>query len=87
MMTGASGSQRLHFRQHFEPGHARHVDVGEDEDQRVFRSARNLYERIGRGHRKLHSQAPGTQVPTEMLAKQRLDVGLVVGHQNQDAQP
>jgi hypothetical protein len=31
-------------------------------------------------------EAPGTQIPTEMLAKQRLDVGLVVDHQNQDAQ-
>ncbi len=58
----------------------------ESKDQRAFRRARDLCEPIRRGHLKLHPQAPGTQIPTEMLAKQRLDVGLVVDHQSQDAQ-
>ena len=57
----------------------------ESKDQRAFRRARDLCEPIRRGHLKLHPQAPGTQIPTEMLlAKQRLDVGLVVDHQSQD---
>jgi hypothetical protein len=42
-------------------------------------------QRVRRRNRKIHHEALRAQIPPELLAEQRLDVGLVVNHKNQNA--
>ena len=86
MMTGTSGRAAARLRQHFEPAHAGHVDVGEDQDQRrvlgrggAFRAPRPRYCANSMAKRAERHFAP------ELLAEQIGDVGLVVDDENQRA--
>ena len=81
-MTGTFGPDLLHLWQHFEPGHAGHVDVGEDQDQRLLDGGGDARKRIRRRIGKIHHEALGAQIAPELLAEQRLHVGLVIHHKN-----
>ena len=85
MMTGTSGRICLDLGQHLQPGHAGHVDVGQDQDQRLLDRAGDARQRVGRRIGKIHHEALRAQVAPELLAEQRLDVGLVIDHKNQNA--
>src|SRR6185295_12159642 len=64
---------------------AGHVDVGQHEYQRHVFGPIDLQKRTGRRLRELHHEAAGLDVAAELLAEQRLDIGLVVDHQDQQA--
>jgi len=69
--------------QHLQARHAGHVDVREDQDQRLFNRAGNARQRVVRRNRKVHHETLCAQVPAELLTEQRLDVGLIVNHKHQ----
>src|SRR6266478_5610934 len=82
---GNVGPFRPHFRQHFEPAHAGHVDVGQNQDQgRIPFSGPNQCR--GRRRSKLHEEPPGFYVSPELLTKQGFYVGLIVDHEYVNAQ-
>jgi hypothetical protein len=84
MMTGTVGTDFPDPGQHFKAGHAGHVDVGKDQDQRLFDGVGDAHQRVGRRNSKIHHETLRAQVAPELLAKQRLDVGLVVDHKDQN---
>ncbi len=84
-MTGTSGRNCLDLGQHFQPGHAGHVDVGQDQDQRLLDRAGDAGQRIRRRIGKVHHETLRAQIAPELLAEQRLDVGFVIDHQDQNA--
>ena len=85
MMTGTSGRICLDLGQHLKAGHAGHVDVREDQDQRLLDGVGDARQRVRRRNGKIHHEALRAQIAPELLAEQRLDVGLVVDHKNQNA--
>ncbi len=78
-MTGTSGRNSLDFRQHFKAAHAGHVDVGQDQDQRLL-AGTAIRARASVPNRKIHHEALRAQVAPKLLAKQRLDIGFVIDH-------
>ena len=82
-MTGTSGRSRLGLGQQFKTAHPRHVDVGQDQDERHARRIGNALKRHGAGLGKLHREAAGAEIAPELLAEQHLDVGLVINHENE----
>ena len=82
---GHVGPHLLDLGQHLEAGHAGHVDVGQDQDQRLLDGAGDARQRIRRRNGKIHHETLRAQIAAELLAEQRLDVGLVIDHQNQNA--
>ncbi len=81
-MIGTSGPHRLGFGQELEPAHPRHVDVGQDQDERLVAGIGDALQRHGGGLRKFHRKAAGAEIAPEMLAKQQLDIRLIVDHKN-----
>src|SRR6516162_3018535 len=73
---------RPRLRQQLQPAHPRHIDIGEDQNERdCFRVSDALKRRRGRG-REFHSEAPSTQLAAKLLTKQYFDIGLVIDDQN-----
>jgi len=70
------------FRQEFKTAHARHIDVRHDHDERHARRVADALKRNWTGLNKLHSEPPGAEVMAEALAKQHLDIGFIVDHEN-----
>jgi hypothetical protein len=66
-------------------GHAGHVDVGQDQDQRLLCRAGDASQRLSRRIGKLHHEALRAQVAPKLLTEQRLDIGFVVNHQDKNA--
>ena len=62
------GSNRLGLGQQFKTGHARHIDVRQNKDDRNARSITNSSERRVAGWRKFHSEPAGTKIMPELLA-------------------
>jgi hypothetical protein len=83
MMTGTSG-RSPDPGQHFQAAHAGHVDIRQDQDQRLLDGAGNARQRVGRRQRKVHRETLRAQVAPEMLTKQRFDVRFVVDNQHQN---
>ena len=82
MMIGTSGRAAFAFGKQFKATHPRHVDVGQNQDDpRVF-CIGNALKSSGRRLGKVHGEATITQVAPELLAKQHLNVWLVIDHQN-----
>ena len=65
--------------------HAWHVNVGENQNQASL-SFDNYFERLNRGARKIHREPGLAQIAAELLAKQVLDIGLVVNDENEPVQ-
>ena len=86
MITGTSGRSRAHLRQHFQPAHAGHVDVGQDQDQRRIANFSGARQRRRRRRRKFHREASGLDIAPELLAEQGFDVGLVIDDEDVNAQ-
>src|SRR5579864_8701818 len=83
---GNVGPQRPDLRQHLKPAHARHVDVGQDENQRgITHLACPLKCRRSR-LRELHLKPPGAQFAAKLLAKQRFNIRLVIDDENVNTQ-
>src|SRR5665811_537866 len=80
------GPLRAHPRQHFEAAHARHIDVGQDQDQRWVPDFGGPGQCVGRRRSKLHRKAFGFQVTAELLAEQLFDIGLIIDDEYIDAQ-
>ena len=83
---GNVGPLRAHLRQHLQPAHAGHVDVGQDQDQRRVPDLGGPDQRRRRRRRELHRKAPGFQVAPELLTKQGFDIGLVIHDEYVNAQ-
>src|SRR5579863_3877107 len=80
------GPQRPDLWQHLKPAHARHVDVGQDENQRgITHLACPLKCRRSR-LRELHLKPPGAQFAAKLLAKQRFNIRLVIDDENVNTQ-
>src|SRR5208283_2264808 len=62
---------------------ARHVDVGEDENEACAIRGADALEGFARRLRERHGEARGAQLLTELLAEKLGDVGLVVHDQDQ----
>ena len=82
-MTGTSGRSSLRLGQEFKPAHPRHVDVGEDQDERTRRRIGDALKCRGGGLGKLHGEAAGAEVAPELLAEQHLDIRLIIDHENE----
>jgi hypothetical protein len=76
--------RRFCLRQKFKAAHARHVDVGEDQDQRCTGRVADALQRAVRRLRKIHREAAGAKIASELLTKQHLDIGFVVNDQNKE---
>jgi len=63
--------------------HPGHVDVREDQDQRLLDGRGNARQRVRRRTGEIHHETLCAQVPAELLAEQRLDVGLIINHKHQ----
>ena len=60
--------------------HPRHVDVGEDSDERSPAASAMRSSAWGR-IRKLHREPASAEVTPELLAEQNLNVSLIVNHE------
>ena len=58
--------------------------IGQDQDERHACGISNALKR-GRARRgKLHREAAGAEVVPKLLAKQHLDIGLIINHENEE---
>src|SRR6266404_6272268 len=73
------------LRQKLKTGHSRHVDVGKDQDQRCARRVTDQFKRAVCRLRKIHREAAVADVASELLPKQRLNIGFVVNNKNKQA--
>jgi len=64
---GNAWTFRFHLGKHFKSGHARHVDIGQDQDQRRVRNRFHLLQRSRRRQGKFHHEASRPQIPAELL--------------------
>ena len=85
-MTGTSGRSRAHLRQHFEPAHAGHVDVGQDQDQRRIAISAARASAAGADGANSIVKRPDSQIAPELLTEQRFDIGLVIDDEDVNAQ-
>src|SRR6202022_655538 len=83
---GNIGPLRAHLRQHIEPAHAGHVDVGQNQDQRRIGNVGGAGQCGRRRWGKLHQEAPGAQVAPELLTEQGFNIGLVIDDEYVNAQ-
>ena len=82
-MIGTSGRSGLRLGQEFKTAHPRHVDVGQDQDERTVACIGDALKCHGGGLRKLHREAAGAKVAPELLAEQHLDIRLIINHENE----
>ena len=73
------------FGQKVEAAHAGHVHVGENQNQTGLGFG-DYFERLHPRPREIHLEPGRAQVAAELLAKQSLDIGLVVDHENKRVQ-
>jgi hypothetical protein len=85
MMTGTSGRAAFAFGKSLEAAHAGHVDVGQDQNQGFACGIADALQGAIRRLRKIHFEAVVAQIAPELLAKQHLDIGLVVNNENKEA--
>jgi hypothetical protein len=83
MITGTSGRSALASGS--KTAHPRHVDVRQNQNQRLVACISDVLKCGGSGLRKFHCEAVGAEVASELLAKKHLDVGLVVNDENEKA--
>src|SRR6266481_3674334 len=83
---GNVGPLRTHLRQHLEPAHAGHVDVGQDQDQRRVGNVRGAGKCCRRRRDEFHREASGAQVAPKLLTEQGFDIGLVIDDEDVNAQ-
>ena len=81
-MIGTSG-RRAFALEELKPAHSRHIDVGQDQNERPVACIADALKCHGGGLRKFHCEAVGAEVAPELLAKQQLDIRLVVDHENE----
>jgi len=60
--------------------HPRHVDIGQDQNQRGVAGGLNALQRRRCRLGKFHGETTAAQIPPELLAKQRLNIGFVIDH-------
>src|SRR5258707_2924112 len=84
-MTGTSGRATFGLRQKLKTAHSRHVDVGKDQDQGCTRRVTDQFKRAVCRLGKIHREAAVADVASELLAKQRLNIGFVVNNKNKQA--
>src|SRR5664279_3819911 len=77
------GPHGLRFGQEFKATHPRHVDVGQDQDDRYARRISDALKRHGAGLGKLHCKSAGAEVMPELLAEQHLDIRVIVDHEDE----
>src|SRR5208282_4675185 len=75
--------QGLCFGQEFKATHPRHIDVGEDQNERTVACIGNALKRHAGGLRKLHREAVGAKVVPKLLPEQNLHIGLIINHENE----
>ena len=75
----------LDLRQHFKTGHSGHIDVRQYQYWWLLNSTRDTRQRLRGGLRKIHREAAVADVASELLAKQRLNIGFVVNNKNKQA--
>jgi hypothetical protein len=63
-------SHGLRFGQELQTGHPRHVDVGQDQDNRYARRIIDALKRHVAGLRKVHRKAAGAEIMPELLTEQ-----------------
>ena len=78
-----SGS--LGLGQEFKPAHPRHVDVGQDQDERSVAGIADALKRRRRGLGKFHGKAASAEIAPELLAEQQLNIGFVINNENEKA--
>src|SRR5882672_6521397 len=84
--NGNVGPLRAHLRQHFEPAHAGHVDIRQNQNQRRIGNLGGADQRRGRRWREFHCEASGTQVAAELLPEQGFNIGFVIDDKYVNAQ-
>jgi len=57
MITGTSGQSRFGFREQFQTGHPRHIDVGQNQDERHASRICNVLKGYIARWRKSHREA------------------------------
>ena len=72
----------LRFGQKLKAGHPRHIDVRQDEDQRDALRVADALQRCRSRLGKFHHKPAAAEVAPKLLAKQHLNVWLVVDHEN-----
>src|SRR5581483_2850590 len=78
--------QHPDLRQHLKPAHAGHVDVGENQDQRSLPHLPCPLERRQSRRREFHLEPAGPQLSAKLLAKQRLNIRLVIDDEDVNVQ-
>src|SRR5450755_799155 len=73
----------LCFGQELKAAHPRHVDVGQDQNDRYARRISDALKRHSARLRKIHREPAGTKIVPELLAEQHLDIRLIVDHENE----
>jgi hypothetical protein len=81
MITGTSGRNALAFGSSSRP---RHVDVGQDQDERGILRIVDTLQRRGSRLGKRHGEPASAEIAPELLLKQHLDVRLIVDHENKE---
>ena len=69
--------------QQFKTAHPRHVDIGQDEDERTVASIGDALKRHQGGLCKLHRKAAVAEIAPELLAEQSLHIGLIIDHEDE----
>ena len=84
-MIGTSGRMRLGLGQKFKAAHPRHVDVGQDQNERLVACIGDALKRHGSRLGKFHREATGAEIAPELLPEQQLNIGLIINHENKKA--
>jgi len=71
--------------QEFKTAHPRNVDVAQDQNERSVACVGDALKCHWGGLGKLHGKPGSTEITPEVLAKQHLDIGLIVNHENKQA--
>jgi hypothetical protein len=71
----------LRLGQEFKPVHPRHIDVGQDQNERPVACIGDALKSHRGGLCKLHREAVGPEIAPELLAKQNLHIGLIINHE------
>ena len=71
------------FWQHLKTAHPRHVDVGQDQDDRYARCISDALKRRRSRLGKVHRETARAEIVPELLAEQQLNVRRVVNHENE----
>ena len=78
-------SQCFGLGQEFKAAHPRHIDVGQNQNERPVASIGDALKSHVSRLNKFHCEAASAEVAPELLAEQNFDISLIVNHENKQA--